>query len=64
MKAFLDSSIFIENFKGNPKAKQIFLEVVEFFDCFINGIVFSEVTYKVLGLKAGVSPLTLKAKKK
>ncbi|NPA52286.1 MAG: PIN domain-containing protein [Aquificae bacterium] len=59
-KIFIDSSIFIENFKGNSTAKEI-LEVA--IDICINSIVFSEVIFKLLALKSGKSPLTLRSQK-
>ncbi|WP_297418909.1 type II toxin-antitoxin system VapC family toxin [Thermococcus sp.] len=59
----LDTSILLEYFKGNPKAKDVLLrlmgsEVV----LFINPIVFSEVVYLLLGFYSGVSPRSLKGK--
>ncbi len=60
MKCLIDSCIFIENFKGIKKVNELFLKVVENFECFITEIVFSEVFYKVIGLKGEKSPLTLK----
>ncbi len=62
-KIFIDSSVFIENFKGNLKAKSILEESISKFEVYINGIVFSEVLFKVLGIKTGKSPITLKSRK-
>ena len=62
MKALIDSSVFIENFKGNKKANFLLLKSIEFFEVYINSIIFSEVVYKVIGLKDNKSPLTLKSK--
>ncbi len=43
IKIFIDSSIFIENFKGNTLAKEILEVAINRFDVCINSIVFSEV---------------------
>ncbi len=51
MKCLIDSCIFIESFKGKKEVKDLFLEVIEHFECFITEVVFSEVFYKVIGLK-------------
>ena len=43
---FLDTSILLEYFKGNPKAKDILLRLMDSdVVLFINPIVFSEVVY-------------------
>ena len=63
-KVFIDSSIFIENFKGNTTAKRILELSIEKYDIFINSIVFSEVIFKLITLKAGKSALTIKSQKK
>ncbi|WP_457643833.1 type II toxin-antitoxin system VapC family toxin [Persephonella sp.] len=59
-KIFIDSSIFIESFKGNKVAKEILEVAVDKYEIYINDIVFSEVVFKLLGIKSGKSPLTLK----
>ena len=61
-KIFIDSSIFIENFKGNTTAKEILEVAVDKFDVCINSIVFSEVLFKLMVLKSGKSILTIKSK--
>ncbi|WP_293447867.1 type II toxin-antitoxin system VapC family toxin [Persephonella sp.] len=60
-KIFVDSSIFIENFKGNTIAKEILEVAIDKFDVCINSIVFSEVLFKLIVLKSGKSILTLKS---
>ncbi len=60
-KIFIDSSIFIENFKGNTTAKEILEVAVDKFDVCINSIVFSEVLFKLMVLKSGKSILTIKS---
>ena len=62
-KIFIDSSIFIESFKGNPIAKEILEKSIDKFDICINGIVFSEVIFRLISLKSGKSALTLKSQK-
>ena len=59
----LDTSILIEHFKGNSKAKDILLRLMDSeVVLFINPIVFSEVVYLLLGFYSGVSPRSLKGK--
>ncbi|WP_457625855.1 type II toxin-antitoxin system VapC family toxin [Persephonella sp.] len=60
-KIFIDSSIFIENFKGNTTAKEILEVAIDKFDVCINSIVFSEVLFKLMVLKSGKSILTIKS---
>ncbi len=60
-KIFIDSSIFIENFKGNTTAKEILELATDKFDVYINSIVFSEVLFKLMVLKSGKSILTIKS---
>ena len=60
-KIFIDSSIFIENFKGNTTAKEILKVAIDRFDVCINSIVFSEVLFKLMVLKSGKSILTIKS---
>jgi predicted nucleic acid-binding protein len=60
-KIFIDSSIFIENFKGNIAAKEILEVAIDKFDVCINSIVFSEVLFKLMVLKSGKSILTIKS---
>ena len=60
-KIFIDSSIFIENFKGNTTAKEILEVAIDKFDVCINSIVFSEVLFKLMVLKTGKSILTIKS---
>ncbi|HHG75544.1 MAG TPA: type II toxin-antitoxin system VapC family toxin [Persephonella sp.] len=60
-KIFIDSSIFIENFKGNTTAKEILEIAIDKFDVCINSIVFSEVLFKLMVLKSGKSILTIKS---
>ena len=60
-KIFIDSSIFIENFKGNTTAKEILEVAIDKFDLCINSIVFSEVLFKLMVLKSGKSILTIKS---
>ncbi len=60
-KIFIDSSIFIENFKGNTLAKEILEVAINRFDVCINSIVFSEVLFKLMVLKSGKSILTIKS---
>ncbi len=62
-KIFVDSSIFIENFKGNNIAREILQESIDKFDICINGIVFSEIIFKLMILKSGKSALTIKSQK-
>ena len=62
-KIFIDSSIFIESFKGNLVAKEILEKSIDKFDICINGIVFSEVIFRLISLKSGKSALTLKSQK-
>jgi predicted nucleic acid-binding protein len=62
-KIFIDSSIFIETFKGNTAAKEILEVAIDNFDVFINSIVFSEVIFKLIVLKSGKSILTIKNQK-
>ncbi|WP_297487384.1 type II toxin-antitoxin system VapC family toxin [Thermococcus sp.] len=60
---FLDTSILLEYFKGNPKAKDILLRLMDSdVVLFINPIVFSEVVYLLLGFYSGISPRSLKGK--
>ncbi len=60
---FLDTSILLEHFKGNPKAKDILLRLMDSdVVLFINPIVFSEVVYLLLGFYSGISPRSLKGK--
>ena len=60
-RIFIDSSIFIENFKGNITAKEILEVAIDKFDVCINSIVFSEVLFKLMVLKSGKSILTIKS---
>lgn len=60
-KIFIDSSIFIENFKRNTTAKEILEIAIDKFDVCINSIVFSEVLFKLMVLKSGKSILTIKS---
>ncbi|WP_457641374.1 type II toxin-antitoxin system VapC family toxin [Persephonella sp.] len=60
-KIFIDSSIFIETFKGNSTAREILQLVIDKFDVYINNIVFSEVLFKLMVLKSGKSILTIKS---
>ncbi len=62
-KIFVDSSIFIENFKGNNIAREILQESIDKFDICINSIVFSEIIFKLMILKSGKSALTIKSQK-
>ncbi|WP_029522810.1 type II toxin-antitoxin system VapC family toxin [Persephonella sp. KM09-Lau-8] len=62
-KIFIDISIFIESFKGNPIAKEILEKSIDKFDICINGIVFSEVIFRLISLESGKSALTLKSQK-
>ena len=62
-KIFIDSSIFIETFKGNTAAKEILEVAIDNFDVCINSIVFSEVIFKLIVLKSGKSILTIKNQK-
>ncbi len=61
-KIFIDSSIFIENFKGNTTAKEILEVAIDKFEICINSIVFSEVIFKLMVLKSDKSILTIKSK--
>ncbi|WP_456367391.1 type II toxin-antitoxin system VapC family toxin [Thermococcus sp.] len=59
----LDTSILLEYFKGNPKARNVLLSLMESdVVLFINPIVFSEVVYLLLGFYSGLSPRSLKEK--
>ncbi|ASJ06990.1 type II toxin-antitoxin system VapC family toxin [Thermococcus pacificus] len=59
----LDTSILIEHFKGNLKARNVLLSLMDSdVVLFINPIVFSEVVYLLLGFYSGVSPRSLKGK--
>ncbi|AFL94361.1 hypothetical protein containing PIN domain 10 [Thermococcus cleftensis] len=59
----LDTSILIEHFKGNPKARKILLGLIDSGDAlFVNPIVFSEVVYLLIGFYSGVSPRSIKGK--
>ena len=59
----LDTSILLEHFKGNQKAKNILLGLMESdVVLFINPVVFSEAVYLLLGFYSGVSPRSLKGK--
>jgi len=60
-RIFIDSSIFIENFKGNFTARKILEISVDKFDVYINSIVFSEVLFKLMVLKSKKSALTIKS---
>ena len=62
-KIFVDSSIFIESFKGNVNAREILELSIENFDICINAIVFSEVIFRLITIKSGKSALTLKCNK-
>ena len=58
----LDTSILIEHFKGNSKARNVLLGLIDSdVALFINPIVFSEVVYLLLGFYSGVSPRSLKS---
>ena len=63
MRCVIDSCVFIESFKGKGRARDLLICAIEHFQCFIIGVIFSEVFYKLVGLKAGISPMTLKKKK-
>ena len=63
MNCVVDSCVFIETFKGKSAAKELLVCAIEHFRCFIVGVIFSEVFYKLMGLRAGISPMTLKKKK-
>ncbi|WP_297549699.1 type II toxin-antitoxin system VapC family toxin [Thermococcus sp.] len=59
----LDTSILLEHFKGNPKARNVLLSLMESdVVLFINPIIFSEVVYLLLGFYSDVSPRSLKGK--
>ena len=59
----LDTSILIEHFKGNSKAKDILLRLMDSeVVLFVNPIVFSEVVYLLLGFYSGISPRSLKGR--
>ncbi len=62
-KIFIDSSIFIENFKGNSVAKEILEISIDKFEIYINSIVFSEVIFKLMAIKSGKSALTIRSQK-
>ncbi len=64
MRAFVDSSILIESFKGNKEAQDLLIEASDRFILYKNSIVFSEVVYKTIGLYADKSPFTLKKQNK
>lgn len=59
-KVFLDSSFFIEGYKGNHLEFYHFINTNPTLECYINPIVCSEYWYNLLGLLGGSSPLTLK----
>lgn len=63
-RIFIDSSVFIEAFKGNKK--QFYDSLISRKDdqFYINDIVLSEYLYYILGFNSGVSPRTLQQKKK
>ena len=62
-KIFIDSSIFVENFKGNSVAKEILEISIDKFEIYINSIVFSEVIFKLMAIKSGKSALTIRSQK-
>ena len=65
MKVFVDSSVLIEFVKGNEQAGEILSCLLELnAEAYINDIVFSEFVFHYISLKSGLSPLTMKGKKK
>ncbi len=64
-KIFVDSSVFVEHFKENPKAVKLMEAILSRadFKIFVNDIVYSEVAYVFIRTKARKSHLTLKKDK-
>ncbi len=62
MKCFIDSSVIIEQLKGNNPG--FFQKILNDFESYcINSIVFSEIIYHSIGFSTGKSPLTIKENK-
>ena len=63
-KVFVDSSILIEALKGNKVSfyRKLVSNIEN--ENFINNIVISEYLYHVLGFSSGISPRTIKEKKR
>jgi predicted nucleic acid-binding protein len=62
-RIFIDSSVFIEAFKGNKKQFYDSLISKREDQFYINDVVLSEYLYYILGFNSGVSPRTLQQKK-
>jgi predicted nucleic acid-binding protein len=62
-RVLIDSNVFIEYFKGNPKASAMlnFLLSTDY-ELFINAIVYSEVVFIFVSSKTGLSARSLKKK--
>ena len=63
MKMFIDSNVFVEYAKANPKAVQLLENIFEK-DLYINDVVYSEVTYIFIRVDSGKSYFELKKDKK
>ena len=62
-RVLIDSNVFIEYFKGNPKASAILDSLLsDDYESFINAIVYSEVVFIFVSSKTGLSAKSLKKK--
>jgi predicted nucleic acid-binding protein len=64
MKMLIDSNIFVEYSKGNPKAVKIMENVLGADELYINDVVYSEVAYIFIRTDSGKSYFELKKDKK
>jgi predicted nucleic acid-binding protein len=62
-RVLIDSDVFIEYMKGNPKALETLSSLLsEDYELFINAIVYSEVVFLFVSRTTGLSALSLKKK--
>ena len=59
-KIFLDSSFFVEGYKGRHQEFYNYIVELQTLECCINDIVCSEYWYHLFGMIGGKSPLSLK----
>ncbi|MHA1262079.1 MAG: type II toxin-antitoxin system VapC family toxin [Candidatus Freyarchaeota archaeon] len=64
MKMLIDSNIFVEYSKGNPKAVKIMENILGTEELYINDVVYSEVAYIFIRTDSGKSYFELKKDKK
>ncbi|MHA1578262.1 MAG: type II toxin-antitoxin system VapC family toxin [Candidatus Freyarchaeota archaeon] len=64
MKMLIDSNIFVEYSKGNPKAVKIMENILGTKELYINDVVYSEVAYIFIRTDSGKSYFELKKDKK